>query len=66
MIVFPLIRAVGFKAATASSRIETMPMFVRNRPSRTRWTISFQLGTIGLDNEVDHQAIGGPRLVNSP
>src|SRR5262245_43126338 len=40
MIVFPLIRLVGLKAATASSRVETLPMFVRSRPSRTRWTIS--------------------------
>jgi len=39
MIVFPLIRAVGLNAATASSRVETLPMFVRSRPSRTRWTI---------------------------
>ena len=40
MIVFPLIRLVGLKAATASSRVETLPMFVRSRPSRTRRTIS--------------------------
>ena len=40
MIVFPLRRSFGFKAATASSRVETLPMFVRSRPSRTRWTIS--------------------------
>src|SRR6516225_6591590 len=40
MIVFPLIRLVWLKAATASSRVETLPMFVRSRPSRTRWTIS--------------------------
>src|SRR5215831_377197 len=40
MIVFPLRRLIGFKAATASSRVETLPMFVRSRPSRTRWTIS--------------------------
>jgi transposase len=40
MIVLPLIRSVGLKAATASSRVETLPMFVRSRPSRTRWTIS--------------------------
>src|SRR5262249_53427728 len=26
----------GLKAATASSRVETLPMFVRSRPSRTR------------------------------
>src|SRR4051812_37824603 len=41
MIVFPLRRLVGLKAATASSRVETLPMFVRSRPSRTRWTISY-------------------------
>jgi hypothetical protein len=40
MIVCPLIRSVGLKAATASSRDATLPMFVRSRPSRTRWTIS--------------------------
>jgi hypothetical protein len=40
MIVCPLIRSVGLKAATASSRVATLPMFVRSRPSRTRWTIS--------------------------
>jgi hypothetical protein len=38
MIVFPLIRSVGLKAATASSSAATLPMFVRSRPSRTRWT----------------------------
>ena len=36
MIVLPLIRFFGLKAATASSRVETLPMFVRSRPSRTR------------------------------
>src|SRR6201997_3453016 len=40
MIFFPLRRSVGLKAATASSRVETLPMFVRSRPSRTRRTIS--------------------------
>jgi ketosteroid isomerase-like protein len=33
MIVCPLIRSVGLKAATASSRVATLPMFVRSRPS---------------------------------
>ena len=41
MIVFPLIRLAGLKAATASSRVAILPMFVRRRPSRTRWAISF-------------------------
>src|SRR5262249_13155254 len=36
MTVFPLRRSVGLKAATASSRAATRPIFVRNRPSRTR------------------------------
>jgi hypothetical protein len=36
MIVFPGRRSVGLKAATASSRVATVPMFVRSRPSRTR------------------------------
>jgi hypothetical protein len=40
-------------------------MLVRSRPSRTRWTISVSLGTIGFDDEVDGQAVGGPRLVSS-
>src|SRR5262249_30324330 len=66
MFVFPvirlaLIRSAGFKAATASSRVETLPMFVRSRPSRTLDDLT-QLGAIGLDNEVDRQAVGGPRL----
>ena len=62
MIVFPLRRSFGFKAATASSRVETLPMFVRSRPSRTPLDDLTQLGTIGLDNEVDCQAVGGPRI----
>src|SRR6185437_14513786 len=40
MIVFPLRRAIGLRAATPSSRGETLPMFGRSRPSRTRFTIS--------------------------
>src|SRR3954466_13072892 len=61
MIVFPWIRSVGFRAATASSSVATLPMLVRSRPSRTRWTISL-MGTIGLDDEVHCQAVNGPRL----
>src|SRR5262249_34962997 len=34
-----MIGLVGWKAATASSRVAMLPMFVRSRPSRTRWTI---------------------------
>src|SRR2546428_8969404 len=40
MTVFPWRRSVELKAATASSRGATVPMFVRSRPSRIRWTIS--------------------------
>ena len=42
-----------------------MPIFDRSRPSRTRWTNLTQLGTIGLDDEVDRQAVSGPRLRRS-
>ena len=47
MIVFPLIRSVGLKAATASSRAATLPMFVRTRPSRARRTISLSWARSG-------------------
>src|SRR3546814_12122620 len=47
MIVFPLIRLVGLRAATASSRVETLPMFVRSRPSRTPWAISLSWARSG-------------------
>src|ERR1043165_6153683 len=36
MIVLPVTRSVGLSAAMASSRLATVPMFVRKRPSRTR------------------------------
>jgi hypothetical protein len=62
MIVFPLRRPVGLRAATASSRVAMLPMFVRSRPSRTPPDDLTQLGTIGFDNEVDRQAVGRPRL----
>src|SRR5438034_7662788 len=62
MIVFPLRRWVGLKAATASSRVEMLPMFVRSRLSRTRWTISLSWARSDSTNEVDREAVGGPRL----
>lgn len=40
MTVLPLRRSVGLSAGTASSRVATVPMCVRRRPSRTRSTIS--------------------------
>lgn len=36
MTVFPVRRSVELKVATASSMLETLPMFVRSRPSRIR------------------------------
>src|SRR5262247_1135125 len=47
MIVFPLRRSVGLKAATASSRVETLPIFVRSRPFRARWTTSLNWARSG-------------------
>src|ERR1700756_1362679 len=47
MIVFPLILSAGLKAATASSRAATWPMFVRSRPTRTRWTSSLNWAESG-------------------
>ena len=52
MIVFPVRRSVGLNAATASSRDETLPMFVRIVGPAPVDDLN-QLGTIGLDNEVD-------------
>src|SRR6266576_107546 len=48
MIVFPLIRSVRLKAATASSRAAALPMFVRSRPTRTRWTSSLNWAQSGM------------------
>lgn len=36
MIVFPLRRSVGFKAASAPARVAMLPMFARRRPSADR------------------------------
>jgi hypothetical protein len=54
MIVCPLIRSVRLKAATASSRVALLPMFVHTRPSRTRRTISTLHGR--------RQSIDGQRM----
>ena len=56
MIVLPLTRLIGLKAATASSRVATLPMFVRTRPSRARRTISLRVA-IGYDDEVNREAV---------
>ena len=70
MIVCPLIRSVGLKAATASSRVRDVAD-VRPRPSVPHPPDDLtQLGTIGRDNKVDRQpsagrASGGPAMVTS-
>src|SRR5262245_44461205 len=57
MIVFPLIRSVGLKAATASSSVATVQPSVPHPLDDLT-----QLGAIGHENKVDRQAVGGPRL----
>src|SRR5215469_3046688 len=47
MIVFPVIRSVELKAATASSRAATLPMFVRRRPFWARRTTSLNWARSG-------------------
>src|ERR1700753_846438 len=70
MIVCPLIRSVGLKAATASSRVATVPMFVRSRPSRTRRTTSPSWArsdstTKSIARPSAGRASGGPAMVTS-
>jgi hypothetical protein len=70
MIVFPLNRSVELKAATASSRVETLPMIVRSRPFRTRWTISLSWARSGTTTKsIARPAAGrdrgGPAVVTS-
>src|SRR4051812_40740573 len=62
MIVFPLRRSVELKAAMASSRLETLPMFVRSRPSRTRLTISLSCARSDSTTKSTARPVGGPRL----
>ena len=62
MIVLPLTRSVGLKAATASSRVATCAD-VRPQPSVTHPLDDLtQLGAVGHDDEVDRQAVGRPGL----
>src|ERR1700730_15332412 len=70
MIVFPLIRSVGLKAATASSKAATLPMLVRRRPSRTRWTSSLNWARSGTTTKsIVKPSVGrasvGPVMVTS-
>ena len=70
MIVFPLRRSVELKAATASSRVETLPMFVRSRPSRARRTISLSWARSGTTTKSTvrpsaGRASVGPAMVTS-
>ena len=62
MIVFPARRSVGLKVATASSRVETLPMFVRSRPSRTRRTISLSWARSDSTTKSTVRPSSGPRL----
>ena len=62
MIVLPLIRSVGLKAATASSRVATLPMFVRTRPSRARRTISLSWARSGTTTKSTVRPSSGPCL----
>ena len=70
MIVLPLRRSVELNAATASSSVATVPMFVRSRPSRTRWTISPSWArsdstTKSIARPSAGRASGGPTTVTS-
>src|SRR5262245_41107122 len=70
MIVFPLVRSVRLKAATASSRAATLPMFVRTRPSRARRTISLSWARSGTTTKSTvrpsaGRASVGPAIVTS-
>ena len=58
MIVFPLIRVVGLNAATGRDGADVRPQSSVPHPLDDR----SQLRTVGLDHEVDRQAVGGPRL----
>ena len=62
MIVFPARRSVALKVATASSRVETLPMFVRSRPSRTRRTISPSWARSDSTTKSTARPSSGPRL----
>src|ERR1700758_1317430 len=62
MIVFPLIRSVRLKAATASSRAATLPMLCPQPTNPDPLDEFTQLGAIWYDDEVDSQAARGPRL----
>ena len=62
MTVFPGRRSVGLKAATASSRSATVADVGQQSSVPHSLDDLTQLGAIGLDNEVDRQAVGRPRL----
>src|SRR4051794_35208139 len=67
-IVFPLRRSGGLSALTASSRVATLPMLVRSRPSRSRSTISLSWPlsdstTKSTARPLAGRASGGPTTV---
>ena len=59
MTVFPARRSVELKVATAWSRVETLPMFARSRPSRTRWTISLSWARSGSTTKSTARPLSG-------
>ena len=61
MIVFPLIRSVGLKSTTASSRAATSDVCPQPTIPDPLDELT-QLGAIGYDDEVNRQAARGPRL----
>lgn len=64
MTAFLWIPSFALKVATALSRVATLPMFVRSRPSRTRCTISFNWAryrTITAGVALGKQASGSER-----
>jgi hypothetical protein len=63
MIVLPLRRSVRLKVVMASSRVATVPMFVRSRPSRPLDDLT-QLGAIGHEN--DYETVPGRQVLSSP
>src|ERR1044072_8399525 len=69
MIVFPARRSVALKAATALSRVATLAMFVRTRPSRARRTISLSWARSGTTTKsIARTSAGGAarRLLGGP
>jgi hypothetical protein len=52
MIVFPLIRSVGLKAATASSRVAMLPMFGSSGPDHANGPLP-DVAADDIENQMD-------------